>query len=304
MGTTLVVVLLFILLLALAVCFISILVRGLILFPVESLKKGRHIATAKYGLSLFFSIFILILELPNLTGFSLQRMRIVSDKELINTAIEFVYHDIYKDRAEFKSNYSRFEPKARYWGSWYWKMDSDLVDKLLGFTRYQVLLPDAVVIFDVAGTPLFTRAPTECGLGDSGCTVIPDNPEQGIVGTVQLGPPDYKPASKQDLSIEWNGEVATDMKTWGDKRKDQIFMSGHCFSAYIKSPKLYDLKVKAKGQDVVTINQGYGFYLVTILESNSYGLHRISKEFFLKSQHCDADVRKDWPNVGGGSWVR
>ena len=164
MGTTLVVVLLFILLLALAVCFISKLVRGLILFPVESLKKGRHIATAKYGLSLYFSIFILILDLPNLTGFSWQRMRIVSDKELINTAIEFVCNDIYKDRAEFKSNYSRFEPKARYWGSWYWKMDSDLVDKLLGFTRYQVLLPDAVVILDVAGKPLFTRAPTECGL--------------------------------------------------------------------------------------------------------------------------------------------
>ena len=184
-------------------------------------------------------------------------------------------------------------------------MDNDLVDKLLGFTRYQVLLLDIVVILDVAGKPLFTRPPTECGLGDSGCpTVIPDNPEQGIVGTVQLGPPDYKPASKQDLSIEWDGEVATDMKTWDDKRKDHIFMKDHCFSAYIKSPKLYHLKVKAKDQDMVTINHGYGFYLVSILEPNIYSLHPISKELFLKSQHCDVDVRKDWPNVGGGSWVR
>ena len=206
MGTPLDGVLLFILSLALVVFFISLLVRGLILFPAESLEKGRHAATAKYGLSLYFSIFILILELANLTGFSWQRMRIVSDQELINTAIDFVYHDIYKDKAEFKSNYAHFEPKARYWGSWYWKMDNDLVDKLLGFTRYHVLLLDTVVILDVAGKPLFTRPPTECGLGGSGCpTVMPDNPEQGIVGTVQLGPPDYKPASKQDLSIEWNG---------------------------------------------------------------------------------------------------
>ncbi len=179
------------------------------------------------------------------------------------------------------------------------------MDKLLGFTRYQVLLLDTVVILDVAGKPLFTRSPTECGLGDSGCpAVIPDNPEQGIVGTVQLGPPDYKPASKQDLSFEWNGEVATDMKTWGDKTKGQLFTKGHCFSAYIKSPKLYDLKVKAKGQDMVTINHGYGFYLVSIKEPNVYGMLRISKEVFLKSQHCDTGVRKNWPNVGGGGWIR
>ena len=97
--------------------------------------------------------------------------------------------------------------------------------------------------------------------------------------------------------MEW-GEVATEMKTWGEKRKDHIFMKDHCFSAYIKSPKLYDLKVKAKGQDMVTIHQGYGFYLVSILEPNSYGLLRISKELFLKSHHCNVDVRKDWPNMG------
>ena len=114
MGTTLDGVLLFILSLALVVFFISLLVRGLILFPAESLEKGRHAATAKYGLSLYFSIFILILELANLTGFSWQRMRIVSDHELINTAIDVVYHDIYKDKTEFKSNYAHFEPKARY----------------------------------------------------------------------------------------------------------------------------------------------------------------------------------------------
>jgi len=54
----------------------------------------------------------------------------------------------------------------------------------------------------------------------------------------------------------------------------------------------------------VTVNQSYGFYLISIKEPNGYGAARISKKEFLKSQHCDASVREKWPNVGGGNWVR
>jgi hypothetical protein len=292
-------------LLVLTVFFVVLIVRGFIFFPLESVEKGRKTAFIKYEFSVYFSVFVLIFELANLTGFSWQRMHVVSDRELIDKAINRAYHDIYKNAAELKADYSHFEPKVRYWGSWYWEMDSDLWDKLLGFTRYQVLLPDTVVILDVAGKPLFTRSPTECGFGDRGCPdVLPDNPEQGIVGTLQLGPPYYQPALAEDIAIEWDGEVADDMKTWGLKTKDKTYIKDHCFSAYIKSSKPYKLKVTAKRQEMVTINQGYGFYLVSIKEPNVYGLMRISKEVFLRSQHCDEGVRQEWPNVGGGGWVR
>jgi hypothetical protein len=276
--------------------------QAVICFPIKGMEHGWRYAYEKYFSCIIVTALFFIFEFTNLTGFSWSRMQYVSDDELIEAAIQRAYPDIYKNKTELKKDYSKFQPQVRYWGSWSYKMDNDLIDKLLGFTRYQVLLPDTVVILDVEGKALFTELPDSCF--DSGCKIAPDNPEQGIVGTVQLGPPDYLPASKEDLSIVWDGEISSELRTWGDQTKDNVLIKNHCFSAYIKSAKLHKLKIKARNQDMVSIKKGYGFYLVTIKEPHVYSSMRISKEAFLKSQKCDLNVRKEWPKVGGASWLR
>lgn len=278
-----------------------IIVRGLFLFPITGIEKGWDIAKSKYFLSFLLVIPLFIYELGNLTGFSWTRFKYVSETEIVDAAVRHSYPNIYANLKEMQTDYSKFEPQVRYWGSWSWQVDNGLLEKIFGLTRYQVRMPEEIVMVNVDGKADFSRGDSDC-LGDSGCSLTPpDNPEQGIVGTVQLGGPSYEVTN--DFSVEWDGEKSNDMTTWGNKNKENILTSGHCFSAYIKSPQLYKLTVSPKGAESKTIQQGYGFYLVAIT-SDAYSAMRISKAEFLKSKSCDENVRKEWPNVGGYAWKR
>ena len=229
-------------------------------------------------------------EAGNFTGFSWKRLEYVGEREIIDAAVQFSYPDIYSNLRELQADYSKFKPAIRYWGSWSIQVENGFLEKLFGLTRYQVRMPEEIVMVSVDGKAQFSRSDTDCP-GDGGCPFTPpDNPEQGIVGTVQYGRPNYEVAN--DFSVEWEGP-----------EKGSVFRSEHCFSAYINSPENKALVVSPKGADTTTVRKGYGFYLVAIT-SDAYSRMRISKAAFERSKLCSIEVRKAWPNVGGGAWKR
>ena len=233
---------------------------------------------------------LLVYGAGNLTGFSWKRLEYVSQQEIIDAAVRYSYPDIYSGIQEMQVDYSRFNPEVRYWGSWSWQVDNGLLEKLFGLTRYQVRMPEEIVMVTVDGRADFSRGDSDCP-GDGGCPPIsPDNPEQGIVGTVQLGGPTYEVA--KNFSVQWQ-----------DQEKGDVLASGHCFSAYINSPTNRSLIVSPEGAHSTTIRKGYGFYLVAIT-SDAYGSMRISRAAFLKSKSCSNEARAAWPNVGGWAWKR
>ncbi|HSH72404.1 MAG TPA: hypothetical protein VK974_05035 [Methylophilaceae bacterium] len=283
------------------IAFVFVIVRGLILYPIAALMNGWKAALPNYLYSVVLIIPLLIYELGNLTGFSWTRLKYVSKDEIVDSAIRHSYPNIYSNLKDLQHDYSKFKPEVRYWGSWSWQVENGLIAKLFGLTRYQVRLPEEIVIVNVDGKADFSRSDTGCS-GDGGCPLTPpDNTEQGIVGTVQLGGPNYEVS--KDFSVEWDGEVKDDMTTWGKKNGGDIFISNHCFSAYIKSSRLNRLVVSPKEANPTSIRQGYGFYLVAIT-SDAYSAMRISKAEFLKSKSCNKEVREAWPNIGGWAWKR
>ncbi len=239
------------------------------------------------------TLLLLILSLyetGNLTGFSWKRLEYVNQEEIINAAVRYSYPNIYSNLKEMRIDYSTFKPEVRYWGSWSWDVDNGLLAKLFGLTRYQVRMPEEIVMVTVDGKADFSRGDSECA-GDSYCPPFPpDNPEQGIVGTVQLGGPTYEVAT--DFSAHWEGED-----------KSRVFKSGHCFSAYINSPTNRIFVVSPKGATPTTIRRGFGFYLV-VITSDAYSAAKISKAEFERSRTCSSEARQTWPNVGGWAWKR
>jgi hypothetical protein len=242
--------------------------------------------------SVFILLFLILIlyEAGNLTGFSWKRLEYVSQHEIINAAVRYSYPDIYSNLKELQVDYAKFKPEVRYWGSWSWQVDNGLLEKLFGLTRYQVRMPEEIVMVTVDGKADFSRGDSDCP-GDGACAPIaPDNPEQGIVGTVQLGGPTYEVS--EDFSAQWEGDD-----------KGAAFISGHCFSSYINSPVNKNFVVSPKGAEPTTVRRGYGFYLVAIT-SDAYAAMRISKAEFLKSKSCSKEAREAWPNVGGWAWKR
>ena len=243
--------------------------------------------------SVIFIVLLLplwLFEAGNFTGFSWKRMEYVEEREIIDAAVRFSYPDIYSNLQELQVDYSKFKPAIRYWGSWSIQVENGLLEKLFGLPQYQVRLPEEIVMVNVDGKAQFARGDSACP-GDGGCPfTLPDNPEQGVVGTVQYGRPNYEVAS--DFSVKWGG-----------REKGRVFKSEHCFSAYINSHENEVLVVNPKGTDPTTVRKGYGFYLVAIT-SDAYALMRISKAAFEESKSCSIEARKAWPNVGGGAWKR
>lgn len=275
------------------------LVRGLFLYPLTIIRNGKEEALRKYHLSVLFVVMLTIYEVGNLTGFSWKHCKYISEAEIIDAAVRYSYHNLYFSLNDMQEDYSNFKPDVRYWGSWSIRVNNGLLEKLFGLTRFQVRMPEEIVMVTVDGKAIFSR-PDDCIEGGECQTIIPDNPEQGFIGTVQLGAPNYEVSN--DFSIEWNGENNTNLETWGDIRKDNILIFGHCFSAYIKSPKLYKLVVSPEGAPRKSIRPRYGFYLVAI-NSDGYKVRRISKAQFLKAKSCSKQVLASWPSMGGW-WKR
>ncbi|GAB3438715.1 hypothetical protein [Massilia solisilvae] len=227
---------------------------------------------------------ILLIESANLTGFSWTRMKWVDRREIVDAAIGHVYGRVYSGLDEFRADYPNFNPEVRYWGSWSWDVENGLLEKLFGLTRYQVRLPEEIVMVDVDGTAQFTRGDSSCQ-SDGVCPITPPaHPQQGIVGTVQYAGPNYEPA--EDFSV-----------AWADGATGSFFKSGHCFAAYTDAPGLHPLVVTPKGAKPITFRHGYGFHVAALTTETATGT-RISQAEFERSRTCNAAARKAWPNFG------
>lgn len=238
-------------------------------------------------------------EIPNLTGFSRTRLEFVDHGELIDTAIRHAYPELYANVAELRTDYSNFVPQVRYWGTWHWEFDNGLLEKLLGFTLYQVLLPDAIVFVDVDGKVDFSRGyacrpGTQDGglLGVEDCRpFFPDLLEQGVIGTVQGGDPDYAPVL--EMTVAWDTTSAGTFQ-----RAD------HCFSAYLDTPPARELVVTPANDEPRHIRPGYGYYLVAMTEPRVHLIRRISKAQFERFKSCSAATREQWPDFYNIRWRR
>lgn len=283
------VVLLLSLTLLLCVLVVVLAVRALILFPVAIYRQGLQPAVLHYRLSVAFIFALLLFELGSLTGFSWKHFRYIGRKEIADAAVLFSYPDIYSNVHELRNDYSHFEPEVRYWGNWSSQSENGLLQKLAGAGRYEVRLPEEIVTVNVDGKAEFSRRNGDCP-PDNSCPIVqPDNPERGIVGTVQMGTSDY-PIVK-DFLVRWQ-----------DGKGGPAFVSGHCFSMHRSSADGGAAWVLAGG-NATTMRTGAGFYLVAII-GNTYASTRISKAEFLRSRSCDPAVRQNWPNIGGWAWKR
>jgi hypothetical protein len=122
---------------------------------------------------------------------------------------------------------------------------------------------------------------------------VPQNPELGVVGTVQLGGPDYPMA--QGLEVRWKGSPG------------YVFVAGHCFAAFKSSTEPLELSLQVPGQKPIEISGMYGTRLIAANfnpQFNHYAMMRIPKTMFLDSKTCSAQARENWPNVGGFAWKR
>jgi hypothetical protein len=242
-----------------------------------------------------------VFEAGALTGFSWKRLAYVPEAEIVDAAIRFSYPDIYADLRALQADYSGFRPQVRYWGSWNLDLQNGLIDKLFGFQRYQVRLPEEIVIVDADGKALFSRADTACN-DERGCPKTPpDHPETGIVGTVQHGEPGYEAA--QAYTVAWEG-VSQAAKLQDTAGQGRVFTAGHCFSASITSKGERSLVVDVPGDGATTLRQGFGYHLVAVMATGHYARVRISKAEFERSRSCSPEARAAWPNVGGAAWKR
>jgi hypothetical protein len=229
----------------------------------------------------------LCFEAANFTGFSWTRLRRLSDEELINSAIQSNYPDIYSNLAELKADYSSFNPEVYYWTDLTGEVGKPL-GKLFGFKHFQVRLPDAAVTVASNGTFRLSRRCSET----SWCrpTIPPDRPVLGIVGTVQDGSPNDKAAKK--FSVQWV-----------DGSQGSVIISGPCFAAFSQSrkPALRIIGPGNRENDSLTINDAYGYRLINIPDINhaGYSSMKTPEREFTRLRACDRSVQA---STSAGEW--
>lgn len=205
------------------------------------------------------------------------------DARLIQSAIQYSYPSIYSDLPDLKSDYPDFSPRVRRW--------SDDLIFMFGEGLYAVRMPEEEVLVTANGR---AKAFRNCGSEESDCTLIaPQKPELGIVGTAQLGSPDYLVA--RGLEVKWKGSPG------------YVYVVGHCFAAFKSSAEPLELTLNVPGQKPIEISGVYGSRLIAAnfdSKSNHYASMRIPKSTFIESKTCSEVARANWPNVGGFAWKR
>ena len=140
--------------LLLALFCLTVLVRALLLFPLRGLRQGWEPALRRYGLSLLLCAGVVLWELGALYGFSWQQLGRADRRQMVDTAVAYAYPEAYGSLTELRRDYAHFRPEVSYWDNWEYEGSTDVLDKLLGDTHYQIRLPDMVVVADVHGQPL------------------------------------------------------------------------------------------------------------------------------------------------------
>lgn len=232
---------------------------------------------------------LLCFEAANFTGFSWTHLRRPSDEELIDAAIRSDYPEIYSNLAEFKADYSSFNPEVYYWIDLTGDVGMPVLGKLFGFKYFQVRLPDAAVTIDSNGIFRRSRRCSE----KSWCspTIPPDRRVLGIVGIVQDGSASGK-AAKQ-FSVQWtDGSTGT------------VVISGPCFAAFSQSrkPALRIIGPSDSKKDSFTIDDAFGYRLITVPDVNAAGYNdtKIPEREFTRLRACDSSVQAT--TSAGESW--
>jgi hypothetical protein len=223
---------------------------------------------------------LLCFEAANFTGFSWTHLRRPSDEELIDAAIRSNYPEIYSTLAEFKADYSAFNPEVYYWIDLTGDVGMPVIGKLFGFKYFQVRLPDAAVTIDSNGTFRRWRRCSE----KSWCmpTFPPDRRVLGIVGIIQDGSANGKAA--KGFSVQWvDGSTGT------------VVISGPCFAAVSQSRKPA-LRISGPGdskKDSFTINDTFGFRLINVPDINMAGYSdmKIPEQEFQRLRACDRSLQ-------------
>lgn len=270
--------------------------RAAVLCPVAIRAGGWKRGLYAYKFSVVFSVALAIYAAGNLTGFSWQRLRYVSDEELIRNAIPEAYPGIYNDLADLRLDYPGFAPEVRYWGTWRREARDSLLERVLGFASYQVKLPDAVVTLHLDG-----KARISLGCDGGNCEITaPAYPVFGVIGTVQHDAPSY------DIVPEFRAY-------WADGKPGEVAKSGHCFSAYSQANPSGTLTIASAGSKPLEIRPRFGFYLVAarlVPEDDkawvkgAYSARRITRQEFLAWRSCAAEVKSEWPDFAGSWWKR
>lgn len=280
MGTSFVLLLVYIMVIVAAPI---VLFRALVLFPVTIGKSGKRTALGRYGLSVILSAILIVFEAGNLTGFSWERLRYVGDKELIDAAIKAGYARQYTNLAELRVDYPDYTPEIRYWGAWNLEWQNSLFDKLLGFTRYQVRLPQNTAIVSTAGKVVSIQG---CDTDPCPPTLLPLHPEFGVIGTVQIAP-SYDPVT--DFEARWSSGAAG------------VLQAGNCFSAYQDGVGTDTLAISHDGAGPFTIPRKLGFFRIGVqLNPSGNGGYRqqwITKVEFLRWKSCSQQAREEWPDL-------
>ena len=205
------------------------------------------------------------------------------ESRLTQAAIQYAYPSIYSDLSDLRKDYPGFTPRVRRWSE-------DLVF-LLGEGLYAVRMPEEEVLVTANGE---FKAFRRCGHEGSDCTLVaPDNPELAIVGTVQLGGPDY-PAARH-VEVSWTGSPG------------YVYVAGHCFAAFKSSAEPLEVSLKVPGREPIKISGVYGARLIAATfdsKGHYYSSMRIPRTMYLSSRTCAGAARAEWPNVGGWAWKR
>lgn len=205
------------------------------------------------------------------------------DARLVQAAIDSVYPGIYGDLGALRQDYPGFDPRVRRW--------SDDLLFLVGEGLYAVRMPEEEVIMTRDGAFRTTRT---CGSVESHCEhVAPRIPLMGVVGTVQLGDPDF--AIARNLQVHWRGTAG------------EVRVVGHCFWAFKASSEPLVLEIAVPGHNSMTLEGFNGHRLVAIqlsTQGSYYGTARLSRTAFEQSRDCSEQARAGWPNVGGAAWKR
>ncbi|MFL6625629.1 MAG: hypothetical protein ACJ8IK_04345 [Burkholderiaceae bacterium] len=205
------------------------------------------------------------------------------EARLVQAAVDYSYPSIYLDLAALRQDYPGFAPRVRRW--------SDNVLFLVGEGLYAVQMPEEEVIVRRDGKVVTTR---RCGSVEADCArVAPRFPVMGVVGTVQLGDPDY--AVARHLQVRWQG-------TPGEVR-----IVGHCFWAWKASSEPLVLTITEPGHNSMDLDGVDGRVLVAVQLSKQgsyFASTRLSKAAFEQARDCTPAVRESWPNIGGAAWKR
>jgi hypothetical protein len=259
---------------------LTVLVRALLLFPLRGLRQGWQPALRRYGLSLLLCAGAVLWELGDLYGFSWQQLGRAERRQMIDAAVAYAYPEAYGSLTELRRDYAYFRPEVSYWDNWEYGGSSDVLDKLLGNTHYQIRLPDLVVIADVHGQPLRYFA-----LEEEQQPVAPDRPELGLVGEVQ-----------DEREVKSVGDQLR--LRWSQPQRGEAEVHGNCFSAYSSQARNLTLELSAVGAAPVQLVRTPGFYRVQtqLVPQDDYHLsyaqhQRISRaEFMRQRQQCRASA--------------